>query len=150
MDSDDGITSSDSGDDQPAPDNDDCVSSAITWPDLPVNIPADDDSLDDIIDAISPAGLDVLINDRPSTVDDWIDRVSHRLTVLLLVGSALVAGSKQFFEDPVHCWIPGSVDADYANRFCVTICIFLERDKRRGKGIYVRVRFVNNTITALQ
>jgi hypothetical protein len=106
-----------SSDDEHAPDgSDDSDSLVITWPNQPVNIPDDDDSLGNVIDDISPAGLGVLINDRPSTVDDWSDRVSHRLTVLLLVGSALVAGSKQFFEDPVHCWIPGSVDAEYANR----------------------------------
>ncbi|XP_069108617.1 innexin unc-9-like isoform X2 [Argopecten irradians] len=43
---------------------------------------------------------------RGSTSDDWIDRISHMYTVIMLVIFAIVVSSGQFFGDPIHCWCP--------------------------------------------
>ncbi|XP_060075771.1 innexin unc-9-like [Ylistrum balloti] len=38
--------------------------------------------------------------------DDWIDRMSHVYTVVVLVIFTVLVSSGQFFKDPIQCWHP--------------------------------------------
>ncbi|KAK3082805.1 hypothetical protein FSP39_005901 [Pinctada imbricata] len=58
---------------------------------------------------------------RKSTGDDWIDRVSHLYSVILLVIFAIVVSTGQFVGDPIQCWCPAEfTDAyeAYTNSIC--------------------------------
>ena len=53
--------------------------------------------------------------------DDFVDRISHSYTVMILVGFAIVVSTKQYVGDPIECWVPAYFNGnyqDYANKVC--------------------------------
>lgn len=58
---------------------------------------------------------------KSNTSDDWIDRVSHLYSVLILVVFAVVVSTGQFVGDPIQCWHPAEfTDAyeEYTHSIC--------------------------------
>lgn len=58
---------------------------------------------------------------QKSTGDDWIDRLNHLYTVILLIIFAIVVSTGQFVGDPIHCWCPAEfTDAfeAYTESYC--------------------------------
>jgi len=64
--------------------------------------------------------------------DDSVDRLSHRLTVMLLVLFAFILTTKQFVGDPIYCWTPAHFMKDshdeYTNR-CAPFCDQIDTHK---------------------
>ncbi|ESN90404.1 hypothetical protein HELRODRAFT_96495 [Helobdella robusta] len=53
--------------------------------------------------------------------DDYVDRLSHRVTVIILVGFAFIASTKQFVGVPMSCWCPPEFKPshrDYTDTIC--------------------------------
>nr|XP_011426037.1 innexin unc-9 isoform X3 [Crassostrea gigas] len=50
---------------------------------------------------------------RGTNNDDWIDRLNHRYTVLLLVIFAVVVSTGQFVGEPIQCWCPAEFTDAY-------------------------------------
>ena len=53
--------------------------------------------------------------------DDFIDRLSHRYTVGLMIVFAIVVSTKQYVGDPINCWVPAHFTGnheEYANSYC--------------------------------
>lgn len=48
-----------------------------------------------------------------SRSDDWIDRMSHIYTVVMLVMFAVLISTGQFVGDPIHCWVPAQFTGSY-------------------------------------
>ncbi|XP_064597843.1 innexin unc-9-like isoform X3 [Liolophura sinensis] len=46
--------------------------------------------------------------------DDWVDRLNHLWTVLLLVLFAIFVTTSQFAGEPIHCWVPAEFSGDWA------------------------------------
>ncbi|CAG2217569.1 inx [Mytilus edulis] len=42
-----------------------------------------------------------------SADDDWIDRINHIWSVVLLTVFTIIVSSAQYVGDPIHCWMPG-------------------------------------------
>lgn len=58
---------------------------------------------------------------KGNTSDDWIDRISHLYTVLILVVFAVVVSTGTFVGDPIQCWCPAEfTDAyeEYTKSMC--------------------------------
>lgn len=58
---------------------------------------------------------------QANTSDDWIDRLNHVYTVILLVLYAVVCSAGVFIFDPIQCWAPAEfTDAyeAYTNSIC--------------------------------
>lgn len=58
---------------------------------------------------------------RGSRNDDWIDRMSHVYTVILLIIFAVVVSTSQFVGNPIHCWHPAEFKGwyeKYAEYYC--------------------------------
>ena len=107
--SDDDTASSASDGDQ----DDDDGSYEIGW----MELAGCEQSVRRVLDSAWPIGFGVVLYElRPSHNDYRSDRLSHRLTVLLLIGIALVAGGKQFVDNPIHCWPYANVNSDYVHR----------------------------------
>jgi len=58
-----------------------------------------------------------------SRTDDWVDRLSHVITVVLIVILAVVITTAQFAGEPIHCWHPAEwkkIDwyEDYVENYC--------------------------------
>jgi hypothetical protein len=53
--------------------------------------------------------------------DDWVDRLNHVITVVILLFAALFVGSSQYIGDPISCWTPkeftGAFDK-YTKSYC--------------------------------
>jgi hypothetical protein len=43
---------------------------------------------------------------RGNDDDDWVDRLNHLYTVLLLCVFAVFTGGGQYVGDPIQCWCP--------------------------------------------
>ena len=53
--------------------------------------------------------------------DDWIDRLNHVITVILLLVFALIVSEAQFVGNPIHCWCPAEFTGafeSYTNYYC--------------------------------
>ncbi len=72
-----------------------------------------------ILGLISPLGLG---GDGASRADDdFIDRMNHSYTVIVLVVFAIIVSTKQYVGDPIQCWVPAHFTSnyeDYANKIC--------------------------------
>ena len=58
---------------------------------------------------------------RGSRNDDWIDRMSHIYTVVVLILFAVVVSTSQFVGNPIHCWHPAEFKGwyeKYAEYYC--------------------------------
>ena len=58
---------------------------------------------------------------RGSRNDDWIDRMSHVYTTILLIIFAVVVSTSQFVGNPIHCWHPAEFKGwyeKYAEYYC--------------------------------
>ncbi|XP_053383040.1 innexin unc-9-like isoform X2 [Mercenaria mercenaria] len=70
-------------------------------------------------DALSPLKLF-----SSSHCDDWVDRLSHAVTVLLLLAFAITVSTTHIVEPPISCWVPAEFDKgtgsfeDYVNTYC--------------------------------
>lgn len=53
--------------------------------------------------------------------DDWIDRLNHLWSVVLLAMFAVVVTSGQFVGDPIHCWVPAHFTGAYTS-YSKSIC----------------------------
>lgn len=86
-----------------------CVETSSSWTVF--------DWLDKVLGSVgSYAGLGKLRND-----DDFIDRLSHHYTTMLLVIFTIVVSTKQYVGDAIQCWCPAQfTDAHvhYANQIC--------------------------------
>jgi innexin len=40
--------------------------------------------------------------------DDVIDRYNHRYTVVILILFIIIIASKQYYGDPIVCWVPAT------------------------------------------
>lgn len=53
--------------------------------------------------------------------DDWIDRMNHVYTVVVLILFAVVVSTSQFVGNPIHCWHPAEFKGwyeKYAEYYC--------------------------------
>ena len=53
--------------------------------------------------------------------DDFVDRLSHRYTTVMMVVFAIVVSTKQYVGDPINCWVPAHFTGnheEYANSYC--------------------------------
>lgn len=53
--------------------------------------------------------------------DDWIDRLHHLYTTIVLIIFTIVVSTKQYVGEPIHCWCPGEFTkshVDYTNNVC--------------------------------
>lgn len=50
---------------------------------------------------------------RGNDDDDWVDRLSHIYTVVILVIFGLFVGSGQYAGDPIQCWCPAHFTGSY-------------------------------------
>ncbi|XP_050418116.1 innexin unc-9 [Patella vulgata] len=50
---------------------------------------------------------------RGASDDDWIDRLNHIWTVVLLAIFTVVVSSAQYVGDPIHCWCPAQFTGAY-------------------------------------
>lgn len=53
--------------------------------------------------------------------DDWIDRLNHLYTTIILVIFTIVVSTKQYVGEPIHCWCPAQfteAQVDYTNNVC--------------------------------
>ncbi|WAR11440.1 UNC9-like protein, partial [Mya arenaria] len=50
---------------------------------------------------------------RGNDDDDWVDRLSHIYTVVLLIIFALFTGGGQYAGDPIQCWCPAHFTGSY-------------------------------------
>lgn len=58
---------------------------------------------------------------RGNDDDDWVDRLNHIYTVVLLVLFALFTGGGQYAGDPIQCWCPAHFTGSYvayAKSYC--------------------------------
>lgn len=53
--------------------------------------------------------------------DDYVDRLSRRHSLFLLVVFALLVIGKQYVGDPIHCWAPAEF-TDVHKRYADSIC----------------------------
>ncbi|WAR10073.1 UNC9-like protein [Mya arenaria] len=86
-----------------------CVETSSSWTVF--------DWLDKVLGSVgSYAGLGKLRND-----DDFIDRLSHHYSTMLLVIFTIMVSTKQYVGDAIQCWCPAQfTDAhvNYANQIC--------------------------------
>lgn len=52
---------------------------------------------------------------RGNDDDDWVDRLNHIYTVVLLVIFALFTGGGQYAGDPIQCWCPAYFTGSYVS-----------------------------------
>ncbi|XP_046351843.1 innexin unc-9-like isoform X2 [Haliotis rubra] len=53
--------------------------------------------------------------------DDWIDRLNHLYTTIILVIFTIVVSTKQYVGEPIHCWCPAQFEdsqVEYTNNVC--------------------------------
>lgn len=50
---------------------------------------------------------------RGNNDDDWIDRINHLWTVVLLTMFTVVVSSAQYVGEPIHCWCPATFTSAY-------------------------------------
>ncbi|XP_076456949.1 innexin unc-9-like isoform X2 [Babylonia areolata] len=53
--------------------------------------------------------------------DDWIDRLNHLYTTIILIIFTIVVSTKQYVGEPIHCWCPAQFEesqVDYTNNVC--------------------------------
>ena len=56
-----------------------------------------------------------------SSDDDWIDRLNHLWTVVLMTLFAVVTSSGQYAGNPIECWVPAEFTGaytSYAKSYC--------------------------------
>ncbi|KAH3747862.1 innexin unc-9-like [Dreissena polymorpha] len=86
-----------------------CVETSSSWTVF--------DWLDKVLGSVgSYAGLVKLRHD-----DDFIDRLSHHYTTMLLVIFTIVVSTKQYVGDAIQCWCPAQfteAQVHYANQIC--------------------------------
>jgi innexin len=74
-------------------------------------------SFEKILKSLGLDGVPLLKNQRN---DDTTDRLSHRMTVALLVMFAFTLTTKQFVGEPIYCWTPAHFmkdsHDDYTNK----------------------------------
>lgn len=59
---------------------------------------------------------------KPRIDDDFIDRLSHRYTINILVIFVIIVSSKQYVGEPINCWMPAhftSSHEKYTNSYCL-------------------------------
>lgn len=52
---------------------------------------------------------------RGNDDDDWVDRLNHLYTVLLLCVFAVFTGGGQYVGDPIQCWCPAQFTSSYVS-----------------------------------
>jgi len=53
--------------------------------------------------------------------DDFVDRLHHQATAMILIIFAIVVSSKQFVGEPIDCWVPAHFtdsQLGYTNDYC--------------------------------
>lgn len=53
--------------------------------------------------------------------DDWVDRLNHKVSVLVFFMFAILVSTKQYVGDQIHCWVPGHFTGnyeEYTNKIC--------------------------------
>ncbi|PVD38318.1 hypothetical protein C0Q70_00930 [Pomacea canaliculata] len=53
--------------------------------------------------------------------DDWIDRLNHLYTTIILIIFTIVVSTKQYVGEPIHCWCPAQFEesqVEYTNNVC--------------------------------
>ncbi|KAI0215486.1 Innexin unc-7 [Lamellibrachia satsuma] len=75
------------------------------------------------------------------TDDDYVDRLSHQFTVIMLVCFSFLVSTKQFVGKPISCWCPAHFTdshKDYANTICwVSNTYYLPMDETIPKDRFV-------------
>ncbi|KAL5006069.1 hypothetical protein ScPMuIL_017227 [Solemya velum] len=75
---------------------------------------------------------------KGSSDDDWIDRINHLWTVVLLGLFAVIVTSGQFVGDPIQCWIDKDYDshAAYIKSICwISNTYYIPMDKELPTAI---------------
>lgn len=87
-----------------------CLWKLFNWCDL-------SSRLDKVLGSVgSYSGLGKLRND-----DDFIDRLSHHYTTMLLVIFTIIVSTKQYVGDSIQCWCPAQfteAHVHYTNQVC--------------------------------
>ena len=68
---------------------------------------------------LAPFGFGV--GKRAQYDDDFIDRLNHTYSVILLIITSIICTCKQYVGDPMHCWIPDHFtrnNDEYARKIC--------------------------------
>ena len=50
--------------------------------------------------------------------DDWIDRLNHLYTTIILIIFTIVVSTKQYVGEPIHCWCPAQFEESQVRRGC--------------------------------
>ncbi|KAH3750315.1 hypothetical protein DPMN_184835 [Dreissena polymorpha] len=55
------------------------------------------------------------------TADDWIDKLNHKYTTVLVLMFATIVSTSQFVGDPIHCWSPAEFSGAW-NKYTSAYC----------------------------
>ncbi|WAR09804.1 UNC7-like protein [Mya arenaria] len=109
----------------------------------------DDDTLQHHLDILSIEGLDSVMGSFATYArlkgrydDDWIDRLNHLYTTIILIIFTIIVSTKQYVGEPIHCWCPVEfTDAmvDYTNNVCwVSNTYFVKFDNEVPRYDYIK------------
>ncbi|XP_075244614.1 innexin unc-9-like [Convolutriloba macropyga] len=65
--------------------------------------------------------LKALISVQTASDGDWVDRLNHRFTAMILVILGILVSTKQYVGDPINCWTPAHFNrewVEYTNNIC--------------------------------
>ncbi|XP_075266145.1 innexin unc-9-like isoform X2 [Convolutriloba macropyga] len=65
--------------------------------------------------------LKALISVQTASDGDWVDRLNHRFTAMILVVLGILVSTKQYVGDPINCWTPAQFNrewVEYTNNIC--------------------------------
>ncbi|XP_063714134.1 innexin unc-9-like [Symsagittifera roscoffensis] len=104
--------------------------------------------------------LKALISVQTASDGDWVDRLNHRFTAMILVVLGILVSTKQYVGDPINCWTPAQFNrewVEYTNNICwISNTYYLpfentiEQGKADGKVLHIKYYQWVPIILALQ